>query len=483
VLALKIALRTLLRRKSRMIAIGILVAFGTFLLVFGGTFTRSAREASRHSIIDNFTGDFIVYSADSKEKPSPFAFQTPLPNIKNIEEIKSFLSGLPEVETFVPYAQNYGIIEVDRDGTKVDLPFIFYAIDPAPYRRIFRNAEMLKGDFFGVDQSGAAQGGTASRSGVTPHSGVLVSQFQNSQYQEKYGVTLEVGQPVTLLGLTEGGSVNAVATRLVGIFEPRYYKNVFNYINFLDVASYSNLYNFTGVSADSLPQSFNEGLDAALQNEDSLFALAGNKDFGRIDVSTLKSEALSGYTMIAVKLKNYRQLDKAMAAVAARGDLNIKVSRWDEASGFFARIASALQAFIYLATALIFLVVIFIFMNTLIISIIERTSEIGTMRAVGAERRFVRRLFLTETLILNTFFSLAAMVVALVLLLALKPAGMPLPDTISQFLIGGGNLPLHLSVLPFIQALVIVIAASAIATLYPIRVATAISPLRAMSDK
>ena len=105
------------------------------------------------------------------------------------------------------------------------------------------------------------------------------------------------------------------------------------------------------------------------------------------------------------------------------------------------------------------------------------------MRAVGAERRFVRRLFLTETLILNTFFSLAAMVVALVLLLALKPAGMPLPDTISQFLIGGGNLPLHLSVLPFIQALVIVIAASAIATLYPIRVATAISPLRAMSDK
>jgi ABC-type lipoprotein release transport system permease subunit len=75
------------------------------------------------------------------------------------------------------------------------------------------------------------------------------------------------------------------------------------------------------------------------------------------------------------------------------------------------------------------------------------------------------------------------MAVALVLLLVLKPAGLPLPDTISQFLIGGGNLPLRLSVLPFVQALVIVIAASAIATLYPIRVATAITPLRAMSDK
>ncbi len=470
-LTLKIALRTLLRRKSRMIAIGILVAFGTFLLIFGGTFTRSAREASRSSIIDNFTGDFIVYSADSKEKPSPFAFQTPLPNIKNVEEIKSFLSGLPEVETVVPYAQNYGLIEVDHRGTKIDLPFIFYAVDPAPYRRVFRNAEMVRGDFFGVDQGGPAR------------RGILISQYQNSQYQEKYGVTLEVGQPLTLLGLTEGGSVNAVSSRLLGIFEPRYYKNVFNYINFMDVGSYSDLYNFTGVSPDSLPKSFNEGLDAALENEDSLFALADNADFGKIDLSTLKSEALSGYTMIAVKLKDHRQLDRVMGEVTAREDLGIKVSRWDEASGFFARIASALQAFIYLATALIFLVVIFIFMNTLIISIIERTSEIGTMRAVGAERRFVRRLFLTETLILNTFFSLAAMAFALLLLLLLKAGGIPLPDTISQFLIGGGNLPLHLSALPFAQALVIVIAASVVATLYPIRVATSITPLRAMSDK
>jgi putative ABC transport system permease protein len=476
VLTLKIALRTLLRRKSRMIAIGILVAFGTFLLIFGGTFTRSAREASRSSIIDNFTGDFIVYSADSKEKPSPFAFQTPLPNIKNVEEIKSFLSGLPEVETVVPYAQNYGLIEVDRRGTKIDLPFIFYAVDPAPYRRVFRNAEMVRGDFFGVDQGSVVNGDAAQH-------GVLISQYQNSQYQEKYGVTLEVGEPLTLLGLTEGGSVNAVRSRLLGIFEPRYYKNVFNYINFMDVGSYSDLYNFTGVSPDSLPKSFNEGLDAALENEDSLFALADNADFGKIDLSTLKSEALSGYTMIAVKLKDHRQLDRVMAEVTSREDLGIKVSRWDEASGFFARIASALQAFIYLATALIFLVVIFIFMNTLIISIIERTSEIGTMRAVGAERRFVRRLFLTETLILNTFFSLAAMVFALVLLLLLKAGGIPLPDTISQFLIGGGNLPLHLSALPFAQALVIVIAASVGATLYPIRVATAITPLRAMSDK
>jgi putative ABC transport system permease protein len=471
VVTLKIALRTLLRRKSRMITIGLLVAFGTFLLVFGGTFTQSAAQASRDSIINNFTGDFIVYSAASKEKPSPFAFQTPLPNIPNIQRVLDFLGSLPEVAAFVPYAQNYGMLQVQRGTAKVDLPFIFYAVDPARYRAMFRNAEMTSGEFFGVDGGGPAK------------QGVVISNFQNDQYAQNYGVTLRVGEAVTLLGLTEGGSVNALGSRLLGIFEPRHYKNVFNYINFLDVSSYSSLYNFTGVSTDSLPQSFNAGLDKALQDENSLFDLAANKDFGRIDLSTLKSEALSGYTMIAVALKDHQQLRQVMSKVNAQKNLNVLTSDWQEASGLFARIASALQAFIYLATGLIFLVVVFIFMNTLIINIVERTAEIGTMRAIGAERRFVRRLFLSETLILNVFFSLLAMIATLALLLALKPGGLPLPDTISQFLIGGGSLPLHLSAAPFAQALVIVALASVIATLYPIRVATAITPLRAMSDR
>src|SRR5512137_2789786 len=97
-LTLKIALRSLLRRRQRAMTIGALVAFGTLLLVFGQTFTRSAGIASRESIIDNFTGDLILYSERSKEKPSPFAFNTPLPVITQVQRIRQYLAGLPEVE-------------------------------------------------------------------------------------------------------------------------------------------------------------------------------------------------------------------------------------------------------------------------------------------------------------------------------------------------------------------------------------------------
>ena len=96
-------------------------------------------------------------------------------------------------------------------------------------------------------------------------------------------------------------------------------------------------------------------------------------------------------------------------------------------------------------------------MNTLIINIVERTGEIGTMRALGAERKFVRRIFLAETLLLNVTACLVGIAVGLAMILAAGRGGLPLPDTVSQFLIGGGNLPLLLSPWPFVVALAVVV--------------------------
>lgn len=460
-LSLTIALRSLLRRRSRAVLIALLVVFGTLLLVVGTTITRSAAEASRNSIIQNFTGDFIVYSARSRDLPSPFAFTTPLPVLADADLVVEYLAAQPEVEVSVPLAQNYGLISVEANGGKVEMPFIFYAVDPAPYARTFPNVKMLEGDF------------------LASGDGILVSQFQNDQYEKKYGVRLSAGQKVTVLGLSDGAGVNAFPTTVRGVFDPLYYKNVFNYINFVDIRTYSGVYNFTGVARGSLPAGLEKGLAAT--SEDDIFALAEAPSLS-IDTSTLKSEAISGYTMIAVRLKDHSTAEAVRERLAGQG-FEVKTARWDEASGFFARISSALQAFIYLATALIFLVVAFIFANTLIISIIERTGEIGTMRALGGERSFIRSIFLSETLLLNVAACLVGIVLGLVLVLATGRGGLPLPDTVSQFLIGGGPLPLVLSAWPFITAIVVVVVVSILATLGPIRVATRITPLAAMSDR
>jgi len=481
---LKLAFRTLMRRKGRMVLIGSLVAFGTFLLAFGGIFASSASKASQLSIIENFTGDLIVYSEKSKELPSPFAFTTPLPNIRNTQEIADVLKGIDGVESWAMYAQNYGIVQVERDGKNIDLPFIFYAIEPASYRKVFSNVKISAGNFFGLDAAypdgkAATTDTAASSDTVASAGGILISEYQNAQYAKNYGVTLSPGEKVKLLGVTEGG-VNTVSSTMLGTFNPVHYTSVFNYINFVDAPTYTTLYNYTGV--ESLPAAFNAGLANATADESSLFALAGNDTFGKIDLASLKTQALSGFTMIAVKLSDHSKVDSAIAELRKHTELGVKAARWDAASGFYAQISLALQAFIFLATGLIFLVVTMILMNTLIINVVERTAEIGTMRAIGADKSFVREVFLAETIMLNTVSALVGIAITFALLAFGGSGGFPLPETISQFLIGGGFLPLKITATPFAIALVTVVGVSVLATIYPVSVATSITPLKAMSD-
>jgi ABC-type antimicrobial peptide transport system permease subunit len=247
------------------------------------------------------------------------------------------------------------------------------------------------------------------------------------------------------LGITEGG-VNTTRSTVVGIFEPAHYTSVFDYINFLDAESYAKLFDYSGV--ESLPPAFDKGLSAADAGEGAIFGLAKDPGLSSLDLSSLKPEALSGATMVAVRLKDHGAVNAVLSRIAANGSLGVKAAAWDKASGFYAQIAQGLQAFIYLATALVFLVVVLIFMNTLIINVTERTAEIGTMRAIGAEKSFIRGLFLAEAFSLNLFSAFVGMVATLAALLAFSPKGVQLPEIVSQFLIGGGPLRLVAGPIP-----------------------------------
>jgi putative ABC transport system permease protein len=322
----------------------------------------------------------------------------------------------------------------------------------------------MAGTFFNTDSGGS-------------ESGVVLSEYQVKNYSNNYSIDFEPGDAVTLLSLSDGGSVNAYPSKIVGVYEPKFYKNVFNFINFLDITSYSRLYNFTGVQASSMPDAFNSAL--ATQTDQEIFGLADDT-MDKLDVSSLIPQKLTGYTMIAVRLKDRALAGKFTKEALAQG-FNINVASWNEASGFFAYIASIIQAVIYGATFLIFIIVIFILMNTLIINVLERTGEIGTLRAMGAERSFISATFLWESFILNGAAAIFGMIVSLVCIVTIGTIS--LPDIMQQYLTGGDTLRLMLSPRPFIEAIGLIVVVSAAATLYPIRIATTITPLKAMSDK
>jgi putative ABC transport system permease protein len=463
----KIALGSLLKRKKRVIGIGLLVMFGTILIVFGQEFALTASKLSKQAIIDNLTGDFIVYSARTKEKPGPYTFSNPLTNMENADKVKLFLSEYDEIEEYTAFAQAISVISVES-GTRMELPFIYSAVEPETYLDFFKNLEITEGSFFGKELG-------------TIEGGIIISEAQNDRYEERYGVRFMVGDPITLYGIAGGGAVNAVKSQVVGIFNPLKYENSFNYINFMDIETYSSLYNFTGVKEGSLPEELTETLLS--EDEDEIFDLAFEEDFGVIDVETLEATEVSGYTMISVHLKEGVDTVQFIERLKAEGkEYGVKFAPWDEASGGLARLSGALQGFIYAATALIFIIVALILMNTLIINIMERTGEIGTIRAIGAKRGFVTLMFLSETLVLNVIAGIIGIVISAVLILIAGRVGIALPGPVSQFLIGGGRLYPMLNIATVGQALLIIVVITILATLYPLRVANKVTPLKAMSE-
>ena len=115
--------------------------------------------------------------------------------------------------------------------------------------------------------------------------------------------------------------------------------------------------------------------------------------------------------------------------------------------------------------------------NTMIMSILERTREIGIMKAIGAEDREIKLIFFVEAAVIGVLGGIVGVLIAwaidgvanrLAYRFILKPQGASFIDFFS--------LPIYLSVGAILFALVV----SILAALYPASRAARIDPVRAL---
>jgi putative ABC transport system permease protein len=127
-------------------------------------------------------------------------------------------------------------------------------------------------------------------------------------------------------------------------------------------------------------------------------------------------------TGIILQLHHTRDVPAARArllSLIAEHHLPLEVRDYKELNQFFVQVV-ALFSLIFLFLALIMVVIVlFAVVNTMTMNVLERTAEIGTIRAMGVRRASVRRLFLTEGAVLGAFgaslgVGLAFAVIALV---------------------------------------------------------------------
>jgi len=160
----------------------------------------------------------------------------------------------------------------------------------------------------------------------------------------------------------------------------------------------------------------------------------------------------------------------------------VKVLGWKTAAGQAAQISDVLQAILTVFVVLLFFVAIIIIMNTLSMNALERTEEFGMMRAVGARKAFITRMFLAETFSLSFVFGGGGIVLGEIVSVILRHIRLGSGgNQIMELVFGGEVFQPILGFSGLVIGIVGLAVVTVLAVIYPVIVARKITPLDAIN--
>jgi len=177
--------------------------------------------------------------------------------------------------------------------------------------------------------------------------------------------------------------------------------------------------------------------------------------------------------------EEYRKKYQEIARNKWKGT-TIDVSTMYETASDILKLESVLKIITISAVLVLFFIILLGVVNTLRMTIRERTREIGTVRAIGMQRADVRNMFILETFFLTLFSSAAGMALGftamrLISLLTFHPQDNPL----GMLLVNG-----HLYFLPTFSGIagsvLLIIAIAVITAWFPARRAANLPPAQAL---
>lgn len=185
----------------------------------------------------------------------------------------------------------------------------------------------------------------------------------------------------------------------------------------------------------------------------------------------------------AVLLKDPSKVRETIAAINKLSEekgLNIKAVSWQEASGLIGQLVLVAKVALYLAILIFFVIALVVVNNAMMMATLQRVREIGTMRAIGAQRPFVLSMVLLETVALGLFFGAVGALLGWGVVQIAHWRGIPATSDELYFFFSGPRLRPVTTAGNIILAFVAVLFVSAISTFYPAFIATRVSPVKAM---
>ena len=134
-------------------------------------------------------------------------------------------------------------------------------------------------------------------------------------------------------------------------------------------------------------------------------------------------------TSILVQLKHTSQIPEAkmlLEQLLAKEfpDAELEVQEFTTLNPMYGQSITFFKSIFSFIATLIGVIVLFTIGNTMSMAVVERTVEIGTLRAIGLRRNGIRRLFMTEGVLLGLIGSISGVLIAVLLSFAINNSGL-----------------------------------------------------------
>jgi putative ABC transport system permease protein len=183
-------------------------------------------------------------------------------------------------------------------------------------------------------------------------------------------------------------------------------------------------------------------------------------------------------TEYAVAVKKGSNLNEVRDALQAALGPEYEVHTWEQRMPFVLDMVKT-QDFVFSVVSVVFLFIVLLgIVNAMLMSVLERVREIGTMLAVGMRRRQVVQLFLLEGLVLGALGGALGLLLGVVIVSIANRIGLPIPAP-------GAKIAsiVRPEVTPYFLALVFVQATvgATLAAVWPAMRASNLKPVEALA--
>jgi ABC-type lipoprotein release transport system permease subunit len=527
VLIFKIAWRNLFRHRGQSLVVGAILFLGALLMTLGNGVVSGMDVGLHETVVQGFTGDLVLVP-NKQESNNVFMemMGRPVEPLANFTAIEKALEKNPLVKSLLPMGKNMAMVINEDEG----MPTYIYllGVDFKRYGEMFPKTLDLKEGHLPEPGKAGLLLPLGARKEIYTNTNIWFipagSKLDTTQLEgdaKLHREELSVKSSMVLLGFNQENSTTDIRLDVDGLFRFRSLNTIFGSFALVDIESYRQCLGYFRASErtrgkvtgkdSALFALESKDLDALFSDEASLVATLPATQNPVVNTTTLEIPgaspqlilgAISPATQVTTTLLSDLDqgaynivlllLQPGVDAVAAMKELNALFKRenlgvhavtWKQSLGTIGSLASLIKSALFVFVSFLFVVAVIIIINTLSMAAMERTSEIGMMRAIGARKSFITWMFLTETALLSLFFGGLGIVTGAVAVTVVSQFRITSANDMLQLFFGGDTFKPLLTPGDFVLALIQLALVSVAAVVYPLWLARRMTPLDAVSKE